>query len=214
MHCRRRVELRRGATVTTLAQCRSCPRLVHHLKRMAEAHPDWHNAPVPGLGPVDAPLLILGLAPGRLGANRTGIPFVGDRSAVWLQERLTERGCMSVQGQPQGIRISNAVKCLPPGNKPSTREIKMCTKKWLRHELGPPKVVFALGRIAHDAVLRCVGLPLTKHPFAHGAAHQVGELHLVDSFHPSPLNTQTGRLSAEQFLVALDRAIKLTVGGP
>lgn len=213
MHRRSRLELRRCAPVSNLAECRSCPRLVHHLKRMAQAHPDWHNGPVPCLGAEDAPLLILGLAPGRLGANRTGIPFVGDRSAAWLQERLTEQGCLSTDGQPQGIRISNAVKCLPPGNKPSVREIKMCSKKWLRHELKAPKVVFALGRIAHDAVLRCLGTPLRNHPFAHGAVHPLGEFHMVDSFHPSPLNTQTGRLSPDEFNAALGRALKLTASG-
>lgn len=190
-----------------LSECRSCRRLVHHLKRIAKEHPEWHNAPVPAIGPLDAPLLILGLAPGRTGANRTGMPFVGDKSSVWLQERLRARNCVDDHGFPVGVRISNAVKCLPPGNKPTTQEIKRCGKRWLADELKHVRAVLALGKIAHDAVLRILQRPLTSHRFAHATAHDLGDFVMIDSFHPSPLNTATGRLSPAQFDAALSRAL-------
>lgn len=192
-----------------LADCRSCPRLVHNLKRLRTEQPDWHNGPVPSLGDPASPLLVLGLAPGRQGANRTGLPFVGDPSSAWLQARLRERNCLDENDQPIGIRISNAVKCLPPGNKPSTREIKLCGKQWLAPEVVNARVVLALGRIAHDAVLRVFGERLSAYHFAHAAEHQIGSLVMVDSFHPSPLNTSTGRLHPAQFDAALGRALKL-----
>lgn len=190
-----------------LSECRSCRRLVHHLKRIATEHPEWHNAPVPAIGLPDAPLLILGLAPGRTGANRTGMPFVGDKSSFWLQERLRAQNCLDENGFPIGIRISNAVKCLPPGNKPTTQEIKRCGKRWLANEVNDVRAILALGKIAHDAVLRILKRPLTSHRFAHAAEHHLGSFVMVDSFHPSPLNTATGRLSPAQFDAALALAL-------
>ena len=194
---------------TPLSECRSCRRLVHHLKRIAKDHPEWHNAPVPAMGPPDAPLLILGLAPGRTGANRTGMPFVGDKSSVWLQERLRAHNCVDDNGFPTGVRISNAVKCLPPGNKPTTQEIKLCGKRWLSDEFKDVRAVLALGKIAHDAVLRILQQPLSSHRFTHGAEHHLGNFVMVDSFHPSPLNTATGRLSPAQFDAALSLALSV-----
>ena len=131
-------------SVTALLDCRSCRRLCD-LDKLRLAHPDWHNRPVPSIGPEDARLLILGLAPGRLGANRTGVPFIGDRSAAWLCTRLRAAGCLDAENRPLNVRISNAVKCLPPKNHPTAAEIKRCVKKWTRHELAAPRVVFALG---------------------------------------------------------------------
>jgi uracil-DNA glycosylase len=196
--------------VTELTGCRSCRRLTRHLDRIRLEHPSWHNAPVPAVGPEDAPLLILGLAPGRKGANRTGIPFVGDRSSLWLQARLQESGCVDNNGKLIHIRISNAVKCLPPGNKPTTQEIKRCVAKWLVPELVHPSVVLALGTIAHNSVLRAVGEPLSRHPFAHGATHILPTITMIDCFHPSPLNTQTGRMTTSQFNAVLSRALEMT----
>ncbi len=194
----------------SLANCRSCRRLVRHLRHHATLQPDWHNAPVPPIGPSDAPLLVLGLAPGRLGANRTGLPFVGDKSSDWLQRRLQARSCLDSKGYPRGIRISNAVKCLPPGNKPTTDEIKRCGTRWLVDEIGDAKAILALGKIAHDAVLRVLSKRLNAHPFAHGAEHWLGTTVMIDSFHPSPLNTATGRLSPAQFDAVLGRALELS----
>jgi uracil-DNA glycosylase family 4 len=193
-----------------LEDCRSCKRLVSHLKKVRRKHPEWHNLPVPGIGPKSSKLLILGLAPGMNGANRTGKPFYGDRSSEWLQNRLIEAGCMDSEGNILGVRISNAVKCLPPGNKPTGEEIRRCSSRWLIDELKTPTVVLALGRVAHDAVLRTLGHTLKRFPFAQGAVHELDSLHLVDSYHPSPLNTQTGRLSPVQFNHALRTAINAT----
>ncbi len=195
--------------MSTLLECRSCKRLSRHLEKLRASHPDWHNRPVPSIGPHDAPLLILGLAPGRLGANRTGVPFIGDKSAHWLCTRLRAAGCLDDENHPVNIRISNAVKCLPPKNLPTTQEIKRCVSKWTRHEFDIPRVVFALGGIAHDAVLRATDRKLSAHRFKHGAVHQLENLVMVDSFHPSPLNTQTGRLSPSQFDDALRTAMQL-----
>jgi uracil-DNA glycosylase family 4 len=144
------------------------------------------------------------------GANRTGKPFFGDRSSEWLQDRLVEMGCMDTKGNMLTVRISNAVKCLPPGNKPTGEEIRRCSKKWLLDELETPTVVLALGRVAHDAVVRTIGHPLKHFTFAQGAVHELESLYLVDSYHPSPLNTQTGRLSPLQFNDALRTAINAT----
>ena len=194
-----------------LLSCRGCRRLTSNLDKLRVRHPEWHNGPVPGIGPDHANLLILGLAPGRLGANRTGMPFVGDRSSNWLSSRLTEAGLMDEQGRPIATRITNAVKCLPPKNQPKVAEITRCVQRWLTTELHEANVVLALGKVAHDAVLRGLGEPLARYTFAHGAIHTVGDLVLVDSFHPSPLNTQTGRLSIDDFSHVLEAAKQLAL---
>jgi uracil-DNA glycosylase family 4 len=186
-----------------LENCRKCRRLAAHLKKLRTSHPDWHNRPVPASGSPDSALLILGLAPGMRGANRTGIPFAGDRSSEWLQARLKEAGNMNSNGHAAGVRISNAVKCLPPGNKPTHAEILSCSERWLVHELQQPRAILALGRVAHDAVVRTLGFPLRAHPFRQNAVHRLGSLLLIDSYHPSPLNTQTGRLTPANFHRAL-----------
>jgi uracil-DNA glycosylase len=177
----------------SLARCRRCPRLVAHLRARRRSHPDHHNSPVPGWGEPAAPLVLVGLAPGPNGANRTGRPFHGDPSSVFLQSALEDTGLFR-DGAPLDIWITNAVRCLPPGNKPTTAEIKTCAAAWLPDELRSARVVLALGRVAHDAVLRLHGRVLAHHRFAHGARHDAGATLLMDSLHPSPLNTRTGRL--------------------
>jgi len=189
----------------SLARCRRCPRLVAHLRTRRRSHPDHHNAPVAGWGDPQARLVLVGLAPGPNGANRTGLPFHGDPSSDFLQAALEDNGMFS-DGVPDGIWITNAVRCLPPGNRPSTTEIKTCAATWLPQELGTARVVLALGRIAHDAVLRVHDRVLARHRFAHGAHHDVGTTLLIDSLHPSPLNTRTGRLDGEAMRAVLAAA--------
>ena len=195
--------------MTDLLDCTSCRRLANNLSRLRESHPSWHNRPVPSIGPAHAPLLILGLAPGKMGANRTGVPFVGDKSSQWLQDRLRAAGCLDEANRPINIRISNAVKCLPPANRPTVTEINRCIKKWTGAELRKPRVILALGIIAHNAVLRANQLPMNRYKFGHGNFYRIQNFVLIDSFHPSPLNTQTGRLSATDFDCVLRDALKM-----
>ncbi len=190
-----------------LLNCRSCRRLALNLDRLRTLHPDWHNRPVPGIGPEDAPLLILGLAPGKSGANRTGKPFVGDKSSSWLSGRLKASGCLDEAGHPINVRISNAVKCLPPANRPTLSEINRCIKKWTATEINQTRVILALGVLAHNSVLRALKVPLNRYQFGHGNQHKIQQTHLFDSFHPSPLNTQTGRLSTTDFDRVLQSAL-------
>ncbi|MEC8422882.1 MAG: uracil-DNA glycosylase family protein [Myxococcota bacterium] len=188
-----------------LSRCRRCPRLVAHLDARRRAHPDHHNAPVPGWGAPDAPLVLVGLAPGANGANRTGLPFQGDASSTFLQSALEQTGLWK-DDAPAGIWVTNAVRCLPPANKPSTAEIRTCAAAWLAPELQDARVILALGRVAHDAVLRLHGTVLSHHRFSHAAEHRVGGRLLIDSLHPSPLNTRTGRLAASAMRAVLRRA--------
>jgi uracil-DNA glycosylase len=197
--------------------CRRCPRLAGFLDQVREKHPEYHAAPVPPFGPRVAPLLIVGLAPGMHGANRSGRPFTGDHAGILLYGSLYRLGLasrpLSVARDDglalQGCRITNAVKCLPPANKPMPEEIRTC-RKWLAAELagGAPKVVLALGRIAHDSVLDALGERRGAFRFAHGAEHALGEGNplLIDSYHCSRYNTQTRRLTEAMFLEVLSRA--------
>ncbi len=202
------------------AGCRRCPRLAAFLDQVRRDHPDYHAAPVPPFGDRDPRLLIVGLAPGLHGANRTGRPFTGDHAGILLYQALFEAGFGS---RPEsrsatdrlrlrGCRITNAVKCVPPGNRPTTAEIRCCNRFLAREleALGPGRVVLALGRIAHDAVLRALGLRLSAHPFAHGAEHDLpGALRLIDSYHCSRYNTHTGRLTEAMFQQVMARARRL-----
>ncbi len=197
--------------------CTRCPRLAGHLATVRVEHPSYHAAPVAPFGPVDAPLLIVGLAPGMHGANATGRPFTGDHAGILLYQTLHSFGFAS---QPQavgrddglallGCRITNAVKCLPPQNKPTPVEIRSCNG-YLAAEIAAvsPRVILALGRIAHDAVLRASNRTPAGHRFAHGAEHDLGEGRvLFDSYHCSRYNTQTRRLTPEMF-EALFREIR------
>lgn len=200
------------------SNCQACPRLVGFLKETKQKYPDYYAAPVPSFGDANPKVLIVGLAPGMHGANRTGRPFTGDASGELLYQTLYDLGlsnaAVSKHGddslQLQGVRITNAVKCLPPENKPNASEIKQCNSFLMEEFQSLPKDcrLFALGLIAHQAILRAYGLKLTALKFTHGATHHLpdGRL-LVDSYHCSRYNTQTGRLTAEMFKEALSAAL-------
>jgi uracil-DNA glycosylase family 4 len=189
--------------------CPRCPRLVAFREAWRAKQPSWFNAPVPSFGPADARLLIVGLAPGLQGANRTGRPFTGDYAGVLLYKTLTEFGFAQGKYQERpddglimtDARISNAVRCVPPENKPTPQEITTCRDFLIATitEMARLKLVMALGRIAHDSVARALGARLAAVPFAHGASHQVGKLRLLDSYHCSRYNTNTGVLTEEMF---------------
>lgn len=201
--------------------CRRCPRLVAALDDYRKAHPDSHSAPVPASGSSAARLLIVGLAPGRKGANETGRVFVGDFSGRFLHQSLHRLGLASnpdpFQARLQGVRMTNVVKCWPPGNKPDAGEISRCGSL-LAEELAyfwrpgtrATRSVLALGRIAHDVALRQLAPQLppgTCLPaFEHGASTWLApNLRWVSSYHPSLQNVNTGRLNAAMLDTALRR---------
>ena len=201
-------------------ECRRCPRLAAFLDAVRLAQPDYFCRPVPPFGDPKAPLLIVGLAPGMHGANRTGRPFTGDHAGILLYATLHKFGLATgpvsvAADDPLRLlhtRITNSVKCLPPANKPLPLEIKVCND-YLRAELEQaprPKVILALGAIAHAAVLRAGGLPNSAHRFAHAAEHSLGKDRiLLDSYHCSRYNTQTRRLTAAMFEAVIGRAREL-----
>jgi uracil-DNA glycosylase family 4 len=189
--------------------CRACPRLAGHLDLVKADHPDYHARPVPPFGD-DAPrLLVIGLAPGLHGANRTGRPFTGDHAGILLYRTLHRYGFANQARavalddglQLNGCRITNAVKCLPPENKPTPDEVRRCNAHLAAEiESLPGVTMLALGAIAHNAALMALGLRRGEYPFAHGARHVLGnERTLFDSYHCSRYNTQTGRLSDAMF---------------
>ena len=190
--------------------CPVCPRLVAFRGANRQAAPDWHNAPVPSFGPADARLLVVGLAPGLKGANRTGRPFTGDYAGDLLYATLKKFGFAagSYDRRPDdgfnliGCRITNAVRCVPPENKPTPAEIAAC-RPFLAGEIaGLPRLraILALGSIAHGSVLAALGERPSRRPFKHGAFHALeGGLLLADSYHCSRYNTNTGRLTTEMF---------------
>ncbi len=191
------------------ADCVQCPRLATFLAGVRNSHPTYYARPVPLFGDANAGLLIVGLAPGMHGANRTGRPFTGDHAGILLYETLYKYGYANQVGSADphdglvlsGCRVTNAVKCLPPANKPNTDEIKRCNQ-YLSAELAsyPPRAVLALGRIAHDAILMALGLKANGHRFGHHAVHDLPNgLRLYDSYHCSRYNTQTRRLTTEMF---------------
>lgn len=191
-------------------ECQRCPRLVAFRERNRAEHPDWHNAPVPSFGDLDARLLVVGLAPGRRGANRTGRPFTGDVAGEMLYPILLQFGFAEGRygSAPDdgvvlnGCRVTNAVRCVPPANRPTGVETRTCGA-FLAAEIGAMPAlaaILALGRVAHDAVVRAMGVPGAAHPFAHGRHHPLADgPMLVDSYHTSRLNTNTGRLTAAMF---------------
>ena len=197
--------------------CRRCPRLAAFLDAVRVEEPDYYCRPVAPFGDPQAQLLIVGLAPGKHGANRTGRPFTGDHAGILLYATLHKFGLASAPistAADDGLRllnarITNSVKCLPPANKPLPLEIKVCND-FLRAELEQSRsarVILALGAIAHTAVLRACGLASGAHRFAHAAEHPLsGDRVLLDSYHCSRYNTQTRRLTPTMFEKVVARA--------
>ena len=190
--------------------CALCPRLVAFRAAQRVAEPAWHNAPVPSFGDLDAQLLIVGLAPGLKGANRTGRPFTGDYAGVLLYGTLIKfgfaRGTYDARVDDGltlvGCRITNAVRCVPPANKPETPEIRSCGQFLVTEIAAMPRLaaVLALGQIAHQAVLAARGQKRARYRFAHGAIHALPEGPiLADSYHCSRYNTNTGQLTPAMF---------------
>jgi uracil-DNA glycosylase family 4 len=190
--------------------CPRCPRLVAFRQANRDAHQDWHNAPVPSFGPLEARLLVVGLAPGLRGANRTGRPFTGDFAGRLLYATLRAHGFATGsygERADDGLglvdcRIANAVRCVPPANKPLPAEAAAC-RPFLVAEIAAMtrlRVLLALGQVAHFAVLSAHGLRPKNHSFGHGARHFLpdGRL-LIDSYHCSRQNTNTGRLTPAMF---------------
>lgn len=191
--------------------CPHCPRLVTLRESLRIEQPEWWNAPVPALGDADARIAIVGLAPGRTGANRTGRAFTGDGSGDLLFAVLTELG-LAEQGEPRGVLILNAVRCLPPENRPTPAEVQAC-RPFLEAELRAP-VVVALGQIAHQSAVKAMGGKLPKLRFAHGAEHRLPKGQwLLDSYHCSRYNQNTGRLTAAMLADVLARAKALAFTG-
>jgi uracil-DNA glycosylase family 4 len=193
--------------------CALCPRLVSFRAANRVVEPTWHNAPVPSFGGEDTEhvrLAIVGLAPGLRGANRTGRPFTGDYAGDLLYETLLSYGFAHGRygGRPDdglrlvGCMITNAVRCVPPENKPTPAEIANC-RRFLSERLATLpwlSAIVALGRIAHDSTLAALGMRRAAFPFAHGASHRMrADLTLFDSFHCSRYNTNTGKLTPEMF---------------
>lgn len=198
--------------------CPLCPRLraFRHENRLR--FPGYFNDPVPAFGPSDAPLLIVGLAPGLHGANRTGRPFTGDYAGQLLYGTLLKlglaSGCYGANAgdglELRGCAIVNAVRCAPPANKPMPGEINTC-RGFLRAAIEAMpnlRAILALGKIAHDSVCTALRLRKAEHPFAHGAAYRLADIALLSSYHCSRLNTNTGVLTAEMFERVMVRAVE------
>jgi uracil-DNA glycosylase family 4 len=189
--------------------CPRCPRLVAFRKQWRKREPQWFNAPVPSFGPLDARVLIVGLAPGLQGANRTGRPFTGDYAGDLLYATLAEFGFSRGhydERPDDGLtlvdcRITNAVRCVPPENKPTTIEIASC-RDFLKEtiaEMPKLRALIALGHVAHNSVVTTLGVKKSAHVFKHNGAHQIGGLRLFSSYHCSRYNTNTGVLTPKMF---------------
>jgi len=183
-------------------------------------HPDWHNAPVPSFGPLDAPFLVVGLAPGLKGANRTGRPFTGDHAGTLLYPTLAAFGLASGQYEARpddgftltGCRVSNAARCVPPANRPLPAELKACRPFLIAEIAAMPNLrgLLALGHHAHDQILAALGLRKAAFKFGHGTRHPLPDGRvLVDSYHCSRYNTNTGRLTPAMF----EAAVRTLVAG-
>jgi uracil-DNA glycosylase family 4 len=219
-----RVDARTGSPDAFTTDCRLCPRLAGFLDDVREQHPDYYALPVASFGDPAARLLIVGLAPGLHGANATGRPFTGDFAGKLLYETLHDFGLASRSVSTAaddglrltGCRITNAVRCVPPQNKPLPAEVRTCNG-YLRDELEMlPRgaVVLALGTIAHDAVLQAYALRRSAFPFVHGRIHELRPgLRMIDSYHCSRYNTQTGRLTPDMFREVFKR-IRAMLGIP
>ena len=190
--------------------CRQCPRLATFLDEVKDKYPDYHARPVAPFGVDDPKLLVVGLAPGMHGANATGRPFTGDHAGILLYKALYKNGFSNQESATRAddglelinCRISNAVKCLPPANKPTGDEINVCNQ-FLSAELetlSPGTVILALGLVAHKAVIKALNLKQKDYPFGHGnTASLANEQWLIDSYHCSRYNTQTRRLTEKMF---------------
>jgi uracil-DNA glycosylase family 4 len=196
--------------------CPLCPRLVAFREANRAKYPDWFNAPVPSFGPLTARLLIAGLAPGLQGANRTGRPFTGDWAGDLLYATLLKCGLAKGVYDERiddslelvNCRIANSVRCVPPQNKPEPSEIKTC-RQFLISELDVlpnVKVILALGKIAHDSVLKTLDVRIAAHPFKHGVAYEIGRFTLISSYHCSRYNTNTGVLTTPMFENVVSKA--------
>ena len=203
--------------------CRACPRLAQFLDDVNERYPDYYCKPVPPFGDAQARFLIVGLAPGMHGANRTGRPFTGDHAGILLYQMLHKFGFSSHAESESAddelrlvdCRVTNAVKCLPPDNKPVGAEVNTCNA-YLANELramAPGSVVLALGGIAHRAIIKALGLRQADFKFGHEALHDLAEFRLLDSYHCSRYNTNTGRLTNEMFEAVFARARQLLTSG-
>jgi uracil-DNA glycosylase len=199
-----------GTPALPSPDCTLCPRLAEYRHANHAAHPDWFNAPVPSFGSLDARLLIVGLAPGVRGANRTGRPFTGDFAGDLLYRTMLHFGLATghYKADPQDgltlvdCRVTNAVRCVPPGNLPTPAEIGTCNRFLAAEIAAMPRLrgVLALGGTAHNAVLRAHGMRPARTPFRHGAMHALpGDRVVADSYHVSRLNTNTGRLTEAMF---------------
>ena len=202
--------------------CDLCPRLRQFILDQREKEPDWFNGAVPSFGDARAKLLVIGLAPGMTGANRTGRPFTGDWAGDLLYATLGKFGFTqgSYDRRPDdglelvGAMITNAVRCVPPQTKPVGAEINQC-RPFLKARidaLSQVKVLLCLGKISHDSTVRALGLRLKDHPFGHGSEYQVGDLTLLSSYHCSRYNTNTRRLTEEMFENVFARAKTLIEG--
>ena len=196
--------------------CPLCPRLVAFRAEWRAREPAWHNAPVPTFGGSDGRLLVVGLAPGLRGANRTGRPFTGDYAGDLLYQTMIDFGFASgtYEARPDdgltlsGATITNAVRCVPPANKPETAEIRTCRPFLAATIATMPRLaaILALGRIAHDSVATAVGLKRSRVPFGHGVTHAVRPgLTLFDSYHCSRYNTNTGVLTEPMFRAVFEQ---------
>jgi uracil-DNA glycosylase family 4 len=202
--------------------CPLCPRLVAYRQANRTAHPDWFNGPAPSFGDPAARLLVVGLAPGRAGANRTGRPFTGDYAGVLLYGTLAKLGFAEgrYEARPDdGLRlvdcmISNAVRCAPPGNKPETAEEATCRPFLAARIAALPRleVIVTLGDVSRRNVLRALGLKASAGVAGHGSEMRAGRYTLLNSYHCSRLNTNTGRLTAEMFEAVFARAKALIEG--
>src|SRR6267154_5509445 len=189
--------------------CPLCPRLAEFRQRNLAQHPGYFNGPVPSFGSLDAPLLIVGLAPGLKGANRTGRPFTGDYAGDLLYGSLARHGLTRGTYQARaddgfelvGVRITNAVRCVPPENKPLPVEIGTC-RKFLIAEIAAManlRAILTLGGIAHQSIVSTFSLKKKDHAFVHGARHESGALTILASYHCSRYNTNTGVLTEAMF---------------
>ena len=198
--------------------CDLCPRLVEYRHKNASENPDWFNGPAPSFGDENGELLVIGLAPGRTGANRTGRPFTGDYAGQLLYDTLKKFGYLTGEYKAvpndgiilNNVMITNAVRCAPPENKPIGAEINICNN-FLKSRIKAMvnlKTIICLGLVSHNATLKALEQRKVLFPFGHANIHQTGNIHLIDSYHCSKYNTLTKRLTTEMFENVFDIAAK------